>query len=147
MALRSRIQTIRAPNPDVDEPDTPTEVEQEATQDEAPPERIYNRGGVREPAAELVETTGPSASDEADAPAPVVKTRKSRGPNKVSPTDRKKHAGQEMPVPAETAPQLRSQIKDLETDLKALRARHTDELKAFRVTYQALHAKLFDLTK
>lgn len=146
MALRSRLQSIRPthvnPGPGLDN------AQQEmSTGADHETDVVVTRGGVREPAEPSYAPSEPGApeSEAPESEAPVAKTRKPRGPNKIKPE--KRIAGGVMASPALTPTDVRAQIKALEADLKVLRSKHEDEIKALRAQHRALHDQLFDLTK
>lgn len=109
--------------------------------------------GASRPAAQEEQSPATeSASDPSisnDRPvteAPV--TRRGRPPA-VERARASKKALQAVPIATgmESAPELRSKIKEVETLIKEARVRHETEMRALKTAYADLHAKMFDHVK
>jgi len=156
MALRSRVSSIARQSlaTTEDSAEATTEAATTETPDEAVTEdvgssalAVITRGGVRQPAA--VQTADPAA--------PSTETEAAQGTTAEKSTAERKRPGRKprvekaaedvMPIDQMAAPQVRAELKELETKLKDVRSRHLAETEELRSTHRALHDRLFDLTK
>lgn len=152
IAARGTVITPPAETGATEETERPEVSAGEDTTRDIPSRNNRYAGASRPSAQEEQSSGGESASDPSisnDRPvteAPV--TRRGRPPA-VERARASKKALQAVPIATgmESAPELRSKIKEVETLIKEARVRHETEMRALKTAYADLHAKMFDHVK